>query len=306
MPPRLSFSTLACPNWSWSEVLSAVVRYGYQGVEIRMLENETDLRRIAELARDLWPERRADLERAGIRLQVLASSVRFDHADSDQLAAHMVMCRDYIEMAAALDCPFIRVFGDVLPADATSRSKTLQQIASNLADLGAVAARSGVRLLLETHGDFTSTPAIRELVDCWTGGGPFAFPPGTGLLWDTHHPWRFHDEPLAETWALIGPHVWHTHWKDSVAELSRELTAEEQAAEARAKSINAGHRTAHFSLFGEGEFPIDETLALLRDAGYAGWYSLEWEKAWHPQLAGPEVSLPQYAAEMARRLQAHA
>lgn len=287
-------------------MLAAAVRYGYQGVEIRMLENETDLRRIPDLARDLWPTRRTELERAGIRLHVLASSVRFDHADAEQLTAHREMCRDYIDMAAAFDCPFIRVFGDVIPADPGARSRTLQQIASNLAEMGAIAARAGVRLLLETHGDFTSTPAIRELVDCWTGGGPFAFPPGTGLLWDTHHPWRFHGEPLAETWAVIGPHVWHTHWKDSIAESSRELTADEQAAEARAKAINAGHRTAHFSLFGQGEFPIDETLALLREAGYTGWYSLEWEKAWHPQLEGPDVSLPQYAAEMTRRLKATA
>jgi len=304
MAPRLCFSTLACPAWNWTEVLGAAAKHGYSGVEIRMLENETDLRKIAELRRDAWPERRADLERLGVRLHVLASSVRFDHADADQLEFHRAMCRDYIEMAAALGCPFIRVFGDFLSCDPPSRLKTLSQIACQLADLGAVAARSGVRLLLETHGDFTSTPAIRELTTCWSGNDRMVFPPGTGLLWDTHHPWRFHDEPLAETWAAIGPHVWHTHWKDSVAESKRTLSAEEQAAEAQAKSINAGHRTAQYALFGQGEFPIDETLALLQHAGYTGWYSLEWEKAWHPQLDGPEVSLPQYAGEMSRRLKA--
>lgn len=303
MSSRLCFSTLACPEWTWARVLDAAAAHGYPGVEIRMLENETDLRKIPDLAKSAWSARKADLEQRGVRLQVLASSVRFDHADPEQLAAHMQMCREYIEMAAALDCPFIRVFGDVLPTEPSARAKTLSQIAWNLADLGAIAAKAGVRLLLETHGDFTSTPAIRELTTCWTGNDQIAFPPGTGMLWDTHHPWRFHGEPLAETWAAIGPHVWHTHWKDSVTESARTLSAEEQAAEAHAKSINAGHRTAVYALFGAGEFPIDETLALLKQAGFRGWYSLEWEKAWHPQLDGPEVSLPQYAHEMTRRLQ---
>ena len=299
----LSFSTLACPGWNWSRVIEAASRYGYQGVEVRMLEQETDLRKVPDLARMEWSARRRELTAAGVSVCVLASSVRFDHAAADDLAAHRAMCRDYIEMAAALECPFIRLFGDVLPADAAARRKTLAQIADSLAELGLVAARAGVRLLLETHGDFTSTLAIRELVAEWTGGGPLAFPAGTGLVWDTHHPWRFHGEALRETWSALGPIVHHTHWKDSASESDRALTEAEQAAEAHAKSINAGHRAAEYALFGEGEFPIVETLALLRDAGYTGWYSLEWEKAWHPQLAEPEVALPQYVEAM-RRLEA--
>jgi sugar phosphate isomerase/epimerase len=287
---KLSFSTLACPQYTWRETLDAATRSGYDGVEIRMLEGETDLRRVADLAREHWPERRAELQRAGIEVCVLSSSIRFDHADPADRAAHLEMGRDYIEMALALGCRKIRVFGDVLPND-VSREAGLQRIADGLNQLADAGYRAGVEILLETHGDFTATPVLLELIARVQS-------PGFGLLWDTHHPWRFHGEPVAETWRLIGTLVRHTHWKDSVAERTRPLTEDERAAEARAKSINVGHRPAHYALYGEGEFPIRETVELLQQSGYDGWFSLEWEKAWHPELAGPEESLPGFVRVM--------
>jgi hypothetical protein len=33
--------------------------------------------------------------------------------------------------------------------------------------------------------------------------------------------------------------------------------------------------------------------------GYdAGWLSVEWEKKWHPELAEPEIALPQHSAKL--------
>src|SRR6266545_1789065 len=54
---------------------------------------------------------------------------------------------------------------------------------------------------------------------------------------------------------------------------------------------------------------IDETLSWLGDRllhvhvkdgrrPYAGWLAVEWEKKWHPELAAPEVALPQHAAAL--------
>jgi hypothetical protein len=69
-------------------------------------------------------------------------------------------------------------------------------------------------------------------------------------------------------------------------------------AEAKARSLMSGHRSAEYVLFGSGEFPAAETLRLLLDGGYKGWYSLEWEKAWHPELADPEVALPEFPSSL--------
>jgi sugar phosphate isomerase/epimerase len=45
---------------------------------------------------------------------------------------------------------------------------------------------------------------------------------------------------------------------------------------------------------GEGEVPVREILGLLDGGGYRDWISVEWEKRWHPEIAEPEVALPQH------------
>jgi fatty-acyl-CoA synthase len=37
-------------------------------------------------------------------------------------------------------------------------------------------------------------------------------------------------------------------------------------------------------------------LHMLGDRGYDGYVSVEWEKRWHPELAEPEIALPQHIA----------
>ena len=39
-----------------------------------------------------------------------------------------------------------------------------------------------------------------------------------------------------------------------------------------------------------------QAVSLLKAGGYDGYYSFEWEKWWHPELAEPEVAFPAYKA----------
>ena len=52
------------------------------------------------------------------------------------------------------------------------------------------------------------------------------------------------------------------------------------------------------TLLGEGKVPMLQILQLLQENGYTGYLSVEWEKAWKPELAPPEVVFPQYARRM--------
>jgi len=47
-------------------------------------------------------------------------------------------------------------------------------------------------------------------------------------------------------------------------------------------------------LLGQGEIPVKDALRLLTARGYEEFISVEWEKKWHPELAGPEVAFPQH------------
>ena len=294
---KISFSTLACPDWTWHDVVKLGSRYGYDGVEIRLLQRETDLLNIADLRPHLWSKRQQDLKDSGFRVAGLASSVRFDANLESERAAQIEIGRRYIEMCVALGGEFIRVFGDVLPPEGDpARSGMIHQVADGLATLAETADAAGIQILLETHGDFSASPPCVEVMQ-------LASHRSVGLVWDTHHPWRFHGEPLADTWNRLRPWTRHTHWKDSVTIRDRVTTAEATAAAHAASQLMAGHQHADYVLFRGGEFPAFECLKLLLTDGYSSWHSLEWEKMWHPELMGPDIALPLFPIKM-RELEA--
>ncbi len=291
--PPISFSTLACPNWSWSEVLDRGREYGYDGIEVRQIAGETNLLAVPELQPSRRAARRAELQERGLVVCGLASSVRFDQPDKSQRDEQLDAGRAYVELAADLHARFVRVFGDVFPAG-VDRAVTRGRIAEGLNRLGEFAAAWHVEVLLETHGDFAQNAEVVELFRQVES-------PAVGVLWDTHHPWRFFNEPLDQTHARLQPWLRHTHWKDSVArprEAPRPGSAEIEAAANEAHALMSGHRHADYVLFGGGEFPAEQCAGLLKRGGYPGWLSLEWEKMWHPQIEVPEIALPLFASKI--------
>ena len=305
-PFRICFSTLACPDWSWHDILHHGPQFGYHGVEIRLLEREVDLLIRPEFQPDQLAQRRAELDAAKFQVAGLGSSVRFDYLDADVRQQQLEIGRGYIDLAHQLRSGFVRVFGDVFTAgqDASGRERVLAQVVEGLTALGRYAEPRGVLVLMETHGDFAATQWMQTVMERVNH-------PAVGVLWDTHHPWRFYNEPLSESFNRLRPWIRHTHWKDSVADASsvgvdRPNVADassvgvkdQKEAAATAHSLMSGHKPAHYVLFGEGEFPAIEAVRLLDLAGYDGWYSLEWELAWHPELAQPLIALPDFPRKL--------
>ena len=294
-PLKASFSTLACPDWTLEEMALCAKQNGYHGVEIRLLKHQTDL-----LERPEFSERQIDssmalFESHGISVCGLSSSVRFDHLDRTERENQLALGKLYIDLAYRLGANFIRVFGDVLPRSdqPAARHEVIRNIAAGLDALGEYSDEHnfGVDVLIETHGDFSDSNLMLEML-------MHVQHPLVGVLWDTHHPWRYHGEPVAETYERLKPWIRHTHWKDSVSVAEAKMSEAQAAAAARARETNPGHRHADYVLFGDGEFPAAATMKLLVEGGYTGWFSLEWEKAWHPNLADPEIALPPFPSAL--------
>ena len=55
-----------------------------------------------------------------------------------------------------------------------------------------------------------------------------------------------------------------------------------------------------YLFLGQGDSPIFDAIKILYDDGYKGFYSFEWEKLWHPEIAEPELALADYPKAMAR------
>ena len=265
---KLSFSTLGCPDWSLEQVIARAAQWGYDGVEIRGIQGELDLTRAEAFSDRKINDTRRRLVDHGIEICCLGSSSQFHMEDVRERQENVDSARAHVELAERLHVPFVRVFGDRFP-DPYSKAACIDRVGEALQALSRFAGEVGVRIVLETHGDFTLSSDIAAVMKR-------AESPYVGVLWDTHHPYRTSGESVEITIKQLRPWIWHTHFKDSLPE-------------------GDGHR---YVLPGQGDVPIPSFVERLRAIGYTGYLSFEWEKRWHPEIEEPEVAFPRYVQYM--------
>ena len=260
---RLAFSTLACPGWSLERVVEAAGQYGYHGVELRLIDGET-------IAPDIDPAERRRVRTLlhGARLPVVAvdTSIRLAGAEPDQAVADL---RAFLDLAAEWESPLVRVFGGDLPTG-QAHDAALDAMAVPLAAVAPEAERRGIAIGVETHDAFSSARPVAALLSRVDS-------PAVGALWDVLHTCRMGETP-EEVTDLLGHRLLHVHVKDGRGE--------------------TGAAVWELVPLGEGDVPMAAILRALRAHGYGGWLTIEWEKKWHPEIAEPEVALPQHAAAM--------
>ena len=75
---KLAFTTLACPDWTFEQCIEATQRYGYDGLELRLLDGEIVT---SELSSEQRWRVRALTTRAGVPVIGLDTSVRVAQID---------------------------------------------------------------------------------------------------------------------------------------------------------------------------------------------------------------------------------
>ncbi len=255
MPSRIAFSTLAFPDATLAAAVSAGRRWGYSGIELRLIDGE--------LIDPAMPAaRRAQVRRilAAARLPVVAvdSSIRLTGDDPGP------DLRRFLQLASDWEAPLVRVFGgDLDPPPA--RQDRLRAAARVLEEAVPLAAGLGVAIGVETHDAFSASSAVADLLTLVPSDL-------VGAVWDSHHPHRVGETP-AEVYANLGPRVLLAQVKDAL------------------RTPDGDWRLV---LLGAGEVPVRDMLGLLAAWGYPHWISVEWEKRWHPEIEEPEVALPQH------------
>ncbi len=257
---KLAFSTLACPDWSLDHVVAAAHLYGYDGVELRLIDGE--LIDGAMPAADRERVRRKFAE-AGLPIVAVDSSVRVAGAADAKTALDELT--PFLGLASEWESPVVRVFGGEWDAD-RSRQQAIGQARYVLGEAATAALPLGLSIALETHDRFSSAGIVAEVLE--------DLPPPAAALWDVGHPFRVGDGP-EKVVQLLSSRIAHVHIKDC--------------------RHNPGTDDWRLTLLGEGEVPVRSCIDALRKADYSGWLSVEWEKRWHPELAEPEVALPQFA-----------
>ncbi|MBR6290567.1 MAG: sugar phosphate isomerase/epimerase, partial [Clostridia bacterium] len=101
--------------------------------------------------------------------------------------------------------------------------------------------------------------------------------PAFGILWDVQHSDKTCRDDWESFYTLIKPYVRHIHFKDHLRDSDPPF-----------KLVSVG----------EGDIPLKAIVDRLLADGYDGYFSLEWEKKWHPDLADPEIEFPHFAELM--------
>ncbi|GAA0715282.1 sugar phosphate isomerase/epimerase [Dactylosporangium roseum] len=242
----LAFSTLGCPGIDLPSVIDIAIDHGYQGLELRAGPNEPVHAGLDGAGRRAVSRR---LSAAGVTALSVASYVRVCDPDADDEAV-LSAGLAHVRLAHDIGAAYLRVFpGGRRTAAATDADD--RRGARRLAGIVAAGAGLGVRVALETHDSHGRAADVRRIID----------QPGCAdvlVVWDVLHTWLGAEEP-ADSLDLLAGRLAYLQIKDVAGRA--DLTPRPPAT---------------------GALPLARVAAAVRDSGYDGWISWEYERAWYP------------------------
>ena len=202
---KISFSTLACPDFSWADIYSMAKDLGFHGIEVRGLGDDIFAVNARPFTDAQLPKTVEKLNSLGLEIPCLASGcgLKFKE-DYDRNISEITQ---YIVLAKKLGTPYIRVLGDLHPQPEGEVDDEF--VVSTLKLLGTIAQGFGVCLLVETNGVYADTKRLRALLDK-------VGMPSVAALWDMHHPYRYAGESARQTVENLGSYIKYVHVKDSI------------------------------------------------------------------------------------------
>ena len=100
---KISFSTLGCPDYSWSEIYSMAKDFGFHGIEMRGLGGDIFSVHASPFKPENLPATKAKLKRLKLEICCLSSgcALRFKDKHDESIAE----LKEYIALAQALETP---------------------------------------------------------------------------------------------------------------------------------------------------------------------------------------------------------
>jgi len=267
---KLCISTLACPAWTFQQILDGCSSAGINGIDFRGIASEIDITRIPQFTTEL-PDTLQQLNQRNLRMPCLNLSTTLVTTDEARWQGFLEETQRAAQLGQQTQTRFLRVFGGGVPKE-ISRTEARDLARRHLRQIIKIAAVNDCLPVLETHDDWATSDEVLEIIADFS-------PEEVGVLWDIEHPFR-KGEPPARTAERLADYVRHVHIKDSNRIDGKNIP----------------------TLLGDGELAIDENIAALKSIHYNGWYSLETEKRWRSEAPEPEVSLPQFVEFMRARI----
>lgn len=262
---KTSFSTLACPDFSWQDIYSMAKDFNFDGIEIRGLGDNIYSTKAAPFTDEELPNTLDKLKELDIEISCLSSGEPVNNLETKDKAIAEIT--DYVELASKLSTKYVRVLGDKLPAPEGEVDDDV--VIGIMKELVPVAEKNDVVLLLETNGVYSDTSRLKKVLDSINSQHVQA-------LWDVHHPYRFQGESPKTTVSNLGDYIKYVHVKDSVMEDGK----------------------VEYKMMGTGDLPLKEVFEELHSIDYDVYISLEWVYRWARNLLDGGIVVPHFAKFM--------
>lgn len=266
MKVKIAFSTLACPDWAWSDIYSMAKDFKFDGIELRGLGNEIFSVKAKPFTDEQLPATVEKLRSLNLEIPCISSGACLKFKDRFAEAENEVT--EYARLANKLGASYIRILADLAPAPDGEVDD--DYIVDLLKKLVPIAEENNVTLLVETNGVYCDTARLARVLDKVRSRK-------VGAIWDMHHPYRYNGESPETTIGNLGEHIKYVQVKDSVM-------------------LEDG--TVEYRIMGTGDVPVKQMIQALTTINYNGYISLEWVKRWSAGLSDAGIVIPQFAEYM--------
>lgn len=210
-------------------------------------------------------------------------------------------CRDLmrvIDMAKLLNTHRIRIYGGkFVDGEKDEDGKKLEALVKSMRELGDYAEKNDVKLCMENHFG-TMTTSAKETMRIANAINH----PAVGILYDQANIAFFPAEEYEEAIEIQKDKIFFVHCKDLVYRGGKPQKPRFNMV----SHINEEDRTVHSRIPGDGILNWPGILKRLKEIGYDGWISLEYERRWQKiDLPDASIGMPKganYVREILKKL----
>ena len=289
---KIAGHTMGTPEYTVTEAIQLFHDIGIDGAEIVVQDGYR-----SGLSRALTKEELDPVKETAAKYDIEISALTpynsyFNDLDDAKRAQEIEDIEKVIDACQYLGAHYIRIYGGNLQAGDNYRiPERRQRLVEAMRLLGEKAAAKDVTLVIENHFN-TMCVSAKESADMIEEINH----PNVRILYDQANLSFTGKEDYQTAIAIQQQYVAYMHVKDLVFKEGVEFTSDEVSHPDESK------RNVYTRIVGEGVVPWPEILASVKEHGYDGWLSMEYERRWHPDDI-PDASIGmKKGAEYLRKL----
>lgn len=265
--------TMGTPEYTVTEAIELFGKIGLDGAEI-VIQDGYRSGLPCDCDRRTLEEVKACAEKNNVKIICLTPyNSHFNSLNEEERLAECAAIEKVIDYCDFLGAKYIRIYGGNL---STGECDLLEEkrakLVESMRDLAPKAAAKGVTLVIENHFN-TMTLTARQSADLIKEIGCDS----VRILYDQANLTFTGNEDYQEAIALQTGLIGYMHVKDlefhegNIAFVASDVSHPDES-----------ERNVYTRIVGKGILPWPQILQDVKDHGYEGWLSLEYERRWHP------------------------